>query len=38
VQIDRAIMPRLARLAGQFPVLVLSGARQSGKTTVLRRV
>jgi hypothetical protein len=37
LQIDRAIMPRLARLAGQFPVLVLSGARQSGKTTVLRR-
>ena len=32
----RNVAPQLRDLANQFPVLVLTGARQSGKTTLLR--
>lgn len=35
--IERRILPRLARLASQRPALVLTGARQVGKTSLLRR-
>jgi predicted AAA+ superfamily ATPase len=35
--IERRMLPRLTRLAGQRPALVLTGARQVGKTTLLRR-
>ncbi len=34
----RAIEPVLRRAAGDFPTLVLTGPRQSGKTTVLRHM
>ena len=34
----RALSERLARLSGAFPVVVVSGARQVGKTTLLRHV
>lgn len=35
--LERRILPRLARLAVQRPALVLTGARQVGKTSLLRR-
>ena len=35
---DRLISERLQQLAGSFPVVVVSGARQVGKTTLLRHV
>jgi len=35
--IERRLSPRLARLAGQRPALVLTGARQVGKTSLLRQ-
>lgn len=34
--IDRDIAPLAAQLAGQYPVLTLTGPRQSGKTTLCR--
>ena len=34
--IDRSLETRLHRLAKQFPAVVVSGARQTGKTTLLR--
>lgn len=36
--IDREIEPRLKRLAKQFPAIVLTGPRQSGKSTVCQKV
>lgn len=36
--IPRDIEPTVARLLGKFPVLSLSGPRQSGKSTLLRRM
>jgi len=36
--IERQIGPRLQRLAATRPVLVLSGARQTGKTALMRRL
>lgn len=36
--IERQIGPRLLRLAATRPVLVLSGARQTGKTALIRRL
>lgn len=36
--IDRIISARILKLSQQFPVVVLTGARQTGKTTVLRDV
>ncbi len=38
VWIDRRIEPELARLAATRPVVVLAGARQTGKTSLLRRL
>lgn len=35
---DRDIGARIRRLAGQFPALVLTGARQTGKTALLRHL
>lgn len=35
---DRELKGRIARLAGQFPALVLTGARQTGKTALLRHL
>lgn len=34
--IERTLTPRLASVAGRFPALVLTGARQVGKTALLR--
>ena len=34
--IQRSLEPVLIKAAGQFPVVVLTGPRQSGKTTMLR--
>jgi hypothetical protein len=36
--IDRDVEPRLKSLARQFPAIVLTGPRQSGKSTVCRKV
>lgn len=36
--IPRDLEPTLARLAGQRPVLVVTGARQTGKSSLVRRV
>ena len=36
--IPRALEPVLRRAASQFPAVVLAGARQSGKTTLLKHV
>ncbi len=35
---DRSIAERLQRLAGQFPAILLTGARQMGKTALLRHL
>lgn len=34
--IPRAIEPQLRRLTAQFPVITITGPRQSGKTTLAR--
>ena len=36
--IERHIQPLLIRLAGQYPVMTLTGPRQSGKTTLAQTV
>lgn len=36
--IDRAIEPVLKELAGRYPVVTITGPRQSGKTTLCRKV
>jgi predicted AAA+ superfamily ATPase len=38
MEFERLLMRRLPELAALSPVLVLTGARQSGKTTLLRRI
>lgn len=35
--IERSLAPRLAEVARQFPALLLTGARQAGKTSLLQR-
>jgi hypothetical protein len=35
---DRQIRERVRRLCGQFPALVLTGGRQTGKTALLRNL
>lgn len=35
--VDRAITPRLQTLVRQFPAVLVTGARQTGKTSLLRR-
>ncbi len=37
-QYYREITPRLLQLASQFPALILTGARQTGKTTLLKQI
>src|ERR1051326_3422609 len=34
--IDRSLAPRLLKLIRQFPAVLLTGARQTGKTSLLR--
>ena len=36
--VERSISPVLRRLAGQYPVVTLTGRRQRGKTTLVRSV
>jgi predicted AAA+ superfamily ATPase len=36
--VNRTVEPHLARLAGQYPVVTVTGPRQSGKTTLCRKV
>ncbi|MFZ4614889.1 MAG: ATP-binding protein [Rectinemataceae bacterium] len=36
--IERSASPRLLRLAAQYPILTLTGPRQSGKTTLVRHI
>lgn len=36
MRFERGILPRIRTAAAQFPVVVLTGARQTGKTTLLR--
>src|SRR5262245_15845336 len=36
MRFQRELLPRLAALAGHFPVVIVTGARQTGKTTLLR--
>ncbi|MEI6387633.1 MAG: ATP-binding protein [Spirochaetota bacterium] len=36
--IERTASPRLLRLAAQYPILTLTGPRQSGKTTLVRHI
>jgi predicted AAA+ superfamily ATPase len=38
VMIDRDVEPRLKMLARQFPAIILTGPRQSGKSTVCQKV
>ncbi len=37
MQFQRSLAPRVVQLLGHFPALVLTGARQTGKTTLLRQ-
>src|SRR3990170_8185005 len=36
--IDRAIEPTIRSLASQYPVVTITGPRQSGKTTLCRKI